>query len=232
VGMDLTGKAASPREARRVRLLWALPPLILAAAIAVSVLAYPHLPDEMPTHWGVRGEPTNLMPRGFAASAMPALMVWIGFLTGMLMWSSSQTREGRDLPAWLSPVVTSATLSLMLLLHVAMLGAALGWGVSTPMIASLGVGLLFLGLGWLSPRVPPNPVFGIRTPRTLACPDAWRRANRVGGRWMMGAGAVTMMAAPLPGAWPLGVMVTAVVVAGVAGVAAAREPGAPREAAS
>jgi hypothetical protein len=36
--MDLTGKAAAPREARRVRLLWALPPLILAAAIAVSVV--------------------------------------------------------------------------------------------------------------------------------------------------------------------------------------------------
>jgi hypothetical protein len=41
-----------------------------------------------------------------------------------------------------------------------------------------------------------------------------------------------MMAAPLPGAWPLGVMVTAVVVAGVAGVAAAREPDGPQEAAS
>jgi uncharacterized membrane protein len=108
VGVDLTGKAASPRDAHRVRLLWALPPLILASAIAVSVLAYPHLPEVMPTHWGVHGEPTNLMPRGFAASVMPAMMVWIGFLTGLLMWSGSQTREGRDLPAWLSPMVTSA----------------------------------------------------------------------------------------------------------------------------
>jgi uncharacterized membrane protein len=53
VGMDLTGQAGSPRDARRVRLLRSLPPLILAAAIAVSVLAYPHLPEEMPTHWGV-----------------------------------------------------------------------------------------------------------------------------------------------------------------------------------
>jgi uncharacterized membrane protein len=51
--MDLTGQAGSPRDARRVRLLRSLPPLILAAAIAVSVLAYPHLPEEMPTHWGV-----------------------------------------------------------------------------------------------------------------------------------------------------------------------------------
>lgn len=189
--MDLTGQAASPRDARRVRLLWALPPLILAAAIALSVLAYPRLPEEMPTHWGVRGEPTNLMPRAFAAAVIPAMMVWIGFLTGVLMWSSSQTREGRDLPAWLSPVVTAATLALMLVLHVAMLGAGLGCGISIPMISGLGVGLLFLLLGWLTPRMPPNPVFGIRTPRTLACPDAWRRANRVGGRWMMGAGAVT-----------------------------------------
>jgi hypothetical protein len=177
VGVDLTGKAASPRDAHRVRLLWALPPLILASAIAVSVLAYPHLPEEMPTHWGVRGEPTNLMPRGFAASVVPAMMVWIGFLTGLLMWSASQTREGRDLPAWPSPVVTSATLGLTLVLHVAMLRAALGWGISIPMIASLGVGLLFLGLGW-----PGSPTGRMRPPRETAPRRPGRtRVERVPG---------------------------------------------------
>lgn len=220
---DLTGSAPSDREARRIRRLWLLPPLLLSAAIAASVLAYPHLPAEMPTHWGFRGEPTNLMPRAFAAAAMPALMVWIGFLTWALMWSSSQTREARDLPAWLSPAVTAGVLATMLILHLALLLVGLGWGVSVPVISNIVVGLVFLLLGRLTQDMPPNPVFGVRTPRTLACPDAWGRANRVGGRWMMGAGVVTMGAAALPGGWRIGVMLGSVAVACLAGVLAARD---------
>jgi|GEM_PF-1947774 len=222
MGVDLSGTAASPRDARWVRRLWALPPLLLGLAVAVSVLAYPHLPDEMPTHWGLDGRPTNLMPRGFAVTIIPGMMLWIGFLTGVILWSASQTREGRDLPSWLSPVMTSATLGFLLLIHVAMLGAALGWGIDIPLVTGLAVGVLFLGLGWLAPRMPPNPVFGIRTPRTLACPDAWHRANRVGGRWMMGAGAATILAAPLPGAWPMAIMVVSLITACVAAITASR----------
>jgi uncharacterized membrane protein len=219
---DVTGSAGSPDDRHRVRRLWILPPLLLAAAVLASVLAWPHLPDQMPTHWGLRGQPTNLMPRGFAVAILPGVMLWVGFLTGAVMWSASQSRTGRDLPAWLSPVVTSLTLATLFMLHLALLGVGLGWGISIPLVTNLVVGAVFMGVGHLTRDVPPNPLFGIRTPRTLACPDAWRRANQVGGRWMMGAGALTMLAAPLPGVWPLGVMLTSVLVACVAGIRAAR----------
>jgi uncharacterized membrane protein len=220
--MDLTGAACTAAEARRIRRLWVLPPLMLGLAVLASILSWPYLPDEMPTHWGLSGEPTNLMPRGFAVAAMPGFMLWIGFLTGAILWSSTQTREGRDLPAWLSPVVTAVTMGTLLLLHLAMLGMGLGWGISVPLVSNLVVGALFIGMGWLSRDMPPNPVFGIRTPTTLACPEAWQRANRVGGAWMVGAGVVTILAAPLPGAWPIGVMMTSIVVACIVGIRAAR----------
>jgi hypothetical protein len=42
MAIDLTGAAASPPDARRLRLLWLAPPLLLAAAVVASVLAYPH----------------------------------------------------------------------------------------------------------------------------------------------------------------------------------------------
>jgi uncharacterized membrane protein len=219
---DVTGAAARGREARRIRRLWLLPPLLLALAMLASAWAWPHLPDGMPTHWGFRGEATNLMPKGFAVAVVPGLMLWIGFLTAAVVWSASRTREGRDLPAWLSPAVTSAALGVMLLLHLVILAVGLGYGVSVPFVTSLLVGALFIGLGWATRGVPPNPVFGIRTPRTLSCPDAWRRANRVGGSWMMGAGIVTIAAAPLPGGWPMGILIASILAACVAGLRAAR----------
>jgi uncharacterized membrane protein len=78
------------------------------------------------------------------------------------------------------------------------------------------------------PRVPPNPVFGVRTAATLGCPDCWRAANRVGGRWLMGAGVASVLAAPLPAPWPVGVMLIAVLAACVASLIATRR--APRDA--
>jgi uncharacterized membrane protein len=65
---------------------------------------------------------------------------------------------------------------------------------------------------------------GLRRP-DLGCPDRWRTANRVGGRWLMGAGVVSLLAAPLPAPWPVGVMLIAILAACVASlVAPSRAP--------
>jgi len=208
------------RELARA-LFWAAPALILLAA-AASAVAWPHLPERMPTHWGLSGQPTNLMPRGFAVAVLPVLMVWIGFIMSAIGWSWGQTREAKDMPAWISPAVTAAVLVMMLLSHLSLLAAGLGYRHSVPLVSTFGIGLLLLLLGWMMPKVPPNPYFGVRTRATLECPDTWRVANRVGGRAMMAAGALTLLASPLPGGWALGVMFAAVIGATVVSLLAAR----------
>jgi hypothetical protein len=37
-------------------------------------------------------------------------------------------------------------------------------------------------------KVPPNRVFGFRTPKTLSSPEIWYPANRIAGWWMIAAG--------------------------------------------
>ena len=37
-------------------------------------------------------------------------------------------------------------------------------------------------------KVPPNPIYGFRTPKTLSSPEVWYVANRIAG-WFMIAGA-------------------------------------------
>jgi len=218
----------SPQAGRaRHRWLWLVPPACLLVAIAASVLAAPHLPDRMPTHWGLTGEPTTLMPRGFALAVLPALMVWSGFLVGIIGWSASSGRRESDIPAWISPAITAAVTAIVLVLHLTLLAVGLGWGVSVPAVTNLAVGALYLVLGYATRRVPPNPLFGVRTARTLACPDSWERANRIGGHWLMAAGGVTILAAPLPGGWPLAVLLGSVVVACIAALIAARDGTAP-----
>lgn len=204
------------------RRLWALPPALLALAVLASVLAWPHLPERMPTHWGVSGQPTNLMPRGFAVAVLPAIMVWAGGILGLILWSTTRLGPDRAAPAWLPPVVTAATLVVLFLLHLALLAHGLGWPVSVPAVANIGAGLLFIVLGRLMPHMPPNHAFGVRTSRTLSDPAAWNRANRAGGRGFVIAGALTVLAAPLPGAWPFGIMMASLLGACVVAVRSTR----------
>jgi uncharacterized membrane protein len=211
------------RDQNARALYWAALGLILLAVLA-SVLARPHLPERMPTHWGLEGEPTNLAPRAFALIVMPVMMVWIGFLMSAIGYSVGQTREARDMPAWISPAITAGVLVVMLASHLSILAWGLGFRHSVPLVATAGVGLLLILVGWLTPKAPPNPYFGVRTRATLECPDTWREANRIGGRAMLVAGVVTLLGAPLPGGWAMGVMFAALIGATIVALRAARRP--------
>ena len=169
--------------------------------------------------WSYQGpDPDGFMSREPAVALLPVLMLGMGAFMAVLFWSVGGTPEGAALPPWLGAAITSATLGLLLLLHLAILGIGLGWPVSIPFVGNLGIGLLLLLLGWILPRVPPNPLVGVRTPRTVGDPEAWARANRIGGKWMRGAGVVVVAAGFLPGVWPLVVLFGAVAVAAGASV--------------
>ncbi len=92
------------------------------------------------------------------------------------------------------------------------------------MYVALGGLLIALGLPMVLGRVPPNRLYGFRTPTTLARPDIWYPVNRVAGWWSVVLGAVTATATAIAwvgGAPPVpAVVVLAVVVGvGVAGMA-------------
>lgn len=62
----------------------------------------------------------------------------------------------------------------------------------------LFVGVTILQMGLAVPlirgRVPPNPLYGVRTPKTLGDESTWYRANAYGGRLLFGSGLVELAA--------------------------------------
>src|SRR6266576_1188360 len=50
--------------------------------------------------------------------------------------------------------------------------------------------LVLLGVPLFLGRVSPNGVYGFRTQQTLRDPEAWRRANRVCGYWLITTGVI------------------------------------------
>jgi uncharacterized membrane protein len=96
--------------------------------------------------------------------------------------------------------------------------------METLCILYVGGGLLLtlLAVPMIAGKVPPNPIYGFRTPATLSDPDLWYAVNRRAGWWFLAGGLVNAIAAlvlyQIPGlsvdAYAL--LVLAVIVIGLA----------------
>lgn len=53
--------------------------------------------------------------------------------------------------------------------------------------------LILLSIPMVLGKVPPNKLYGFRTPKTLSSPDVWYPANKVSGVLMILAGALSIV---------------------------------------
>lgn len=191
--------------------------LAAAAALAFTVVVYGDLPARMPTHWNFHGEVDGWSGRPVGAFLLPLMAVGIWVVLRFLpridprRENYARFRDTYDL-------VMNTIVTFMALLHVVVLGAALGWPISPGRFIGAGAGLLFIVLGNVLPRARPTWFFGIRTPWTLTNDRVWERTHRLGGYLFVAAGLLMLVAGLFPSALPavaVPVTIAAVVLATV-----------------
>lgn len=189
------------------------PAFVVTIAVALSLAAYGRLPDPMPVHWNIHGQVDDYGSRFLGAFLNPLIMLAIAVLIPVLPRIDPRGRNYEKFSATYHTMM-NATLTLMFGIHLFALGSALGMDIPMARVVPAGVGILFIVMGNLLPRVRPNWMVGIRTPWTLSSDRVWERTHRVGGYLMMGAGVALVLAAPFAP-----VFVTLVLILGGAVVA-------------
>lgn len=173
----------------------------------------------LPIHWNASG-----VADGFAEAA-PALL-WpaaISVLVGVLMAAIPRLEPLQDKLEASAPVLRSAWIGVMgLMVYVQVMIAApvLGWRIGPDLLLA-GVGILFVMIGNALPKSRPSFFVGIRTPWTLTDTDNWIATHRLGGKLMMAAGVLMVVAAfvPLAPEWRLTAMVAPILAASLVPVA-------------
>jgi len=167
------------------RLAVGLTAIVLAWGFALW--AYPHLPARVATHWGLSGQVDGWSSRLVLVVVFPAIAAVLGLALAFLPRLDPRGEEFRRSTSvyW---IVVNGVLVCMAGLHVVLVGVNLGWPIKVPLLVPIGIGVLFLLIGNLMPRMRPNWFMGIRTPWTLSSDRVWRKTHRLGGYCFMGLG--------------------------------------------
>jgi uncharacterized membrane protein len=189
--------------------------VVTALAAAVSVWAYPRLPETVATHWNLQGTPDGYSSRLWAVAMMPLLTLG---LTGLFNVLPKVDPRRENYAKFLDSywLIANAVLVFTGVADALILANGLGYTVQVDRLLPLGVGLLFAFLGNYLTRVEPNWFIGIRTPWTLSSDTVWRKTHRTAG-WLFVVGGLVIAAgafAPRGVFLPLFVA-TIVLVAGI-----------------
>jgi len=169
---------------------------LLAAVLAATAIAYPHLPPIVPTHWNAAGTADAYAPKWRLFVTIPAMMLAFLGLFAVLPWLSPKRFE---VDAFRSTYlyIMIVLLCMMVYFHALVLWAALGRSVDMTRAIIGGVCLLFALLGNVLGKVRRNFYIGIRTPWTIANETVWNATHRLGGKLFFLCGLVGFVLALL-----------------------------------
>ena len=195
----------------------------IVAVLALAAVAWivgSGLPADMqlPTHFGIGGEPDGysgkwtalFLPVGMAGGL--SLLLW--FLPALEPRLENLERSaGLYYWSWASLLLLSAAIELVIV------SVALRWGLRIEHIVAAAIGVMFVLIGNQLGKSRSMYLVGIRTPWTLASEEVWIRTHRLGGKLMVGGGLAMVVAALLP--------IPAGLLAGVCGASLAVMVGVP-----
>jgi uncharacterized membrane protein len=157
-----------------------LPFLVPVVALGFSAAVYGGLPDRVATHWGIDGRVDGWSSPMVAAFGLPLFMLGLALAFRWLP-AIDPRRENYEKFRSTYDTIVLAVIGLVGVIHVAVLGSALGWPISVERVVPIAIGVLFVVMGNLLPRARPNWFVGVRTPWTLSSDRVWERTHRVAG---------------------------------------------------
>ena len=164
-------------------------------------LAYPYLPEKVPTHFNAQWQPDSWMSRETVLWFMPLMLAVLWGILTLCFWLAATEKgqlklEQSDLRLLLG--IRSLMGAFMLVVYAAILAVGLGWLSSPRPVMLPAIGVLFMFIGSILPKLKRNWVAGFRLPWTLVNDEAWRAANKFGGYGFVAIGVLFLLAPLLP----------------------------------
>lgn len=168
--------------------------VIVALMFAAGAVLYPYLPDMVPTHWGIEGEPNAWSPKAWGAWIIPLMALLFLVLFPVLPKLDPKRENYENFKKPWSVIQTSLVAFMAYMYGVTMyVTFRPQYNSSVGRMVTFGIGILFVILGNVMGKVRQNYFVGLKTPWTLSDPEVWQKSQRVAGWAFVLAGLAFMV---------------------------------------
>jgi uncharacterized membrane protein len=167
---------------------------LIAIALLVGVVLYARLPDPMPSHWNAAGQVDGYMSKFWGVFLMPIITValmGLFLIVPQIDPLKANIAKFRGAFNWF----IVAFVAYMLYVYALTLASSLGIQFNMTIMLLPVVGLLFIGVGFMTGQAKRNFFIGIRTPWTLSSETVWDETHKLGSKMFMAGGVVTIICA-------------------------------------
>jgi uncharacterized membrane protein len=164
--------------------------VLILLTVALTLIAYPHLPDTVASHWNAAGEVDGYLQKTSGLALIPLLAIGLSALFVLLPRIDPLRHNYQKFQDYYDGFILVIALFLCAIqLQIILWG--LGMPISPNLTMPLMMGALFIYLGFLLEHAEPNWFVGIRTPWTLSSATVWRKTHTLGGKLFKVAGLVS-----------------------------------------
>jgi len=147
--------------------------------LIITALLYSSLPQQIPTHWDINNTVTYSDKSEIWLIAGLSPLMTVLFIVIPLI---DPKKKNYARFSGVYEIFCIVTMLFFLVIYGVVIVESLSPGiVNVGKFTSLMVGLLFIFLGNVMPKVKHNYSFGVKTPWALADPDVFNRSNRLAG---------------------------------------------------
>lgn len=167
---------------RLLRYKWSIVVVVLHLIVMAWFLGQLPADARIPSHWNARGEIDGWMSRSGSMIFGVSMSLGIFLLLYLMPYYAPRYRKHKDRLEKILPLLSFVLLLFLALINIysLYLGKTGGGSEGFQFIYIL-IGLLFIILGNIMPKVPNNFFIGIRSPWTLSSEEVWQKTHRLGG---------------------------------------------------
>jgi uncharacterized membrane protein len=184
--------ATKPRFYDRKKLwLEAIPIIIFLLMIIGALLYYPKIPNKIPTHWNATGQADGFGGRNsiFIIPIMFLVILILFFILPLMeVFRDNMIKIYKYFYAF--KIIFSLFFAV---LFVATLLPTIGYDINVSRVVIAMIGILFIALGFILPKLKRNFMFGIRTGWTMSSDKVWDKTHKIGGALFALTGIITIV---------------------------------------
>lgn len=174
---------------KRKILLESVPFIIFIALIISAIMYYPKIPANIPTHWNASGQADGFGGKN-TIFIIPIIffIILVLFLILPLMEVFRENMLKIYNYYYAFKIIFSVFFAV---LFISTLLPTLGYDINVSFVVIGMIGLLFISLGIILPKLKRNFMFGIRTGWTLSSDNVWEKTHKLGGILFIVLGGIT-----------------------------------------